>query len=82
MIYNFTMESADSKFYPGVVRDANPADQAPRVPGAPRVISNHPAPYTRKVAVYVPQQYVGGRPLRSSSLRMGPTRVCSRRSIT
>ena len=59
-IFNFTMESADSKFYPGVVRDANPADQAPRVPGAPRVISNHPAPYTRKVAVYVPQQYVAG----------------------
>jgi len=51
MIYNFIMESADSKFYPGVVRNANPADQAPRVPGAPRVISNHPAPYTRKVAV-------------------------------
>lgn len=60
IIYNFTMESADSKFYPGVVRDANPADQTPRVPGAPRVISNHPAPYTRKVAVYVPRQYVAG----------------------
>jgi iron(III)-enterobactin esterase len=60
MIYNFTMESADSKFYPGVVRDPNPAGQAPPAPGAPRVISNHPAPNTRKVAVYVPRQYVAG----------------------
>jgi enterochelin esterase family protein len=59
-IYNFTMESADSKFYPGVVRDPNPAGQPPPAPGAPRVISNHPAPYTRKVAVYVPKQYVAG----------------------
>jgi enterochelin esterase-like enzyme len=49
-VYNFTMESADSKFYPGIARDANPS-------GAP---SSHPAPYTRKVAVYVPKQYVPG----------------------
>ena len=60
-IYNFTMESADSKFYSGVARDANPPGQAGPPPGGgPRVISNHPAPYTRKVAVYVPKQYVAG----------------------
>ena len=60
-IYNFTMESADSKFYPGVARDANPPGQAGPPPGGgPRVVSNHPAPYTRKVAVYVPKQYVAG----------------------
>ena len=60
-IYNFTMESADSKFYPGVARDPNPAGQAgPPAGGGPRGISNHPAPYTRKVAVYVPKQYVAG----------------------
>ena len=59
-IYNFTMESADSKFYPGIARDQNPAGQAPPAPGTPRVVSSHPAPYTRKVAVYVPKQYVPG----------------------
>src|ERR1017187_9465940 len=26
-VYDFTMESADSKFYPGIVRDANPVGQ-------------------------------------------------------
>jgi len=61
MIYNFTMESADSKFYPGVARDTNPAGQAvPPAGGGRRMVSSHPAPYTRKVAVYVPQQYVAG----------------------
>jgi enterochelin esterase-like enzyme len=59
-IYNFTMESTDSKFYSGVARENPPAGQPPPAPGAPRVINSHPAPYTRKVAVYVPQQYVPG----------------------
>jgi iron(III)-enterobactin esterase len=59
-IYNFTMESTDSKFYSGVARDTNPTPQAaPPEPGR-RVVSSHPAPYTRKVAVYVPKQYVAG----------------------
>jgi enterochelin esterase-like enzyme len=59
-IYNFTMESTDSKFYPGVARDPAPADAPPPQPGQRRNISSHPAPYTRKVAVYVPKQYVPG----------------------
>jgi enterochelin esterase-like enzyme len=59
-IYNFTMESTDSKFYPGVARDTPPADAPPPQPGARRAISSHPAPYTRRVAVYVPKQYVPG----------------------
>jgi enterochelin esterase-like enzyme len=59
-IYTFTMESTDSKFYSGVARDTNPTPQAaPPEPGR-RVVSSHPAPYTRKVAVYVPKQYVAG----------------------
>src|SRR5436305_3573635 len=59
-VYNFTMESADSKFYPGIARE-------PRAPGDPdpldptkRIIKSRPAPYTRRVAVYVPKQYVSG----------------------
>ena len=59
-VYNFTMESTDSKFYSGIARDVPPGGPAPFVPGAPRVINSHPAPYTRKVAVYVPKQYVPG----------------------
>jgi enterochelin esterase family protein len=57
-VYNFTMESADSKFYPGIARDPNPGGQPG--PPDPTKITSHPAPYTRKVAVYVPKQYVPG----------------------
>jgi iron(III)-enterobactin esterase len=60
-VIEFTMNSADSKIYPGIARDANthgipdPADPAKLV-----VTTSHPAAYTRKVAVYVPKQYVAG----------------------
>jgi iron(III)-enterobactin esterase len=60
-VIEFTMNSADSKIYPGIARDANtfgtvdPSDPAKLV-----VTTSHPAPYTRKVAVYVPKQYVPG----------------------
>jgi iron(III)-enterobactin esterase len=60
-VYNFTMSSADSKMYPGIARDPatfgtpDPADPAKLV-----VTTSHPAPYTRRVAVYVPKQYVAG----------------------
>jgi len=54
-LYEFTMNSADSKFYPGIVRDAaDPNDPTKEVR------TSHPAPYTRHVAVYVPKQYVPG----------------------
>lgn len=60
-VFNFTMSSADSKFYPGIARDAgtfgtpDPADSAKLI-----VTTSHPAPYTRKISVYVPKQYVPG----------------------
>src|SRR5579862_5860584 len=60
-VYNFTMGSADSKIYPGIARDqgtfgtVDPADPAKLI-----VTTSHPAPYTRRVAVYVPKQYVPG----------------------
>jgi len=60
-VYEFTMSSADSKFYPGIARDPgtfgtpDPADPARLV-----VTTSHPAPYTRKVTVYVPAQYAPG----------------------
>jgi iron(III)-enterobactin esterase len=60
-VIEFTMNSSDSKIYPGIARDpstfgtADPADPAKLV-----VTTSHSAPYTRKVAVYVPKQYVPG----------------------
>ncbi len=60
-VYNFTMSSADSKIYPGIARDpgtfgtVDPADPAKLV-----VTTSRPAPYTRRVAVYVPKQYILG----------------------
>ena len=44
-IHEFTMDSKDSKIYPGIARNQ---------PGV--------VPYTRRVAVYVPAQYVSGTP--------------------
>jgi enterochelin esterase family protein len=60
-IYSFTMNSADSKIYPGIARE--PGTFGAPDPGDPArlvVTTSHPAPYTRRVAVYVPQQYVPG----------------------
>jgi enterochelin esterase-like enzyme len=60
-VYEFTMNSADSKIYPGIAREPgtfgapDPADPAKLI-----VTTSHPAPYTRHVAVYVPKQYVPG----------------------
>ena len=56
-IYNFTMSSEDSKLFPGIARDPAPADPRDSNNRARRAISMHVAPYTRKVAVYFPQQY-------------------------
>ncbi len=57
-VVEFTMESKDSKIYPGIMREGAPRPD----PADPTklIIDSHPAPYTRKVAVYVPHQYVAG----------------------
>ena len=60
-VHEFTISSADSTLYPGVARDAgtfgtpDPDDPAKLV-----VTTSRPAPWTRKVSVYVPKQYVPG----------------------
>ena len=60
-LYEFTMSSADSKIYPGIVRDAGTFGTAdPKDPTRMVVTTSHPGPYTRHVAVYVPKQYVPG----------------------
>src|SRR5450432_2889866 len=60
-VFTFTMESADSKIYPGIAREANTFGQRdPTDPAKMIVTTSHPAPYTRRVSVYVPKQYVPG----------------------
>jgi len=60
-IFEFTMTSADSKFYPGIVRDPGTFGTAdPNNPARMLVPTSHPGPWTRSVAVYVPKQYVPG----------------------
>ena len=60
-VFEFTMNSADSKFYSGIAREPktfgtpDPSDPAKLI-----VTTSHPAPWTRKVWVYVPKQYVTG----------------------
>jgi iron(III)-enterobactin esterase len=61
MVYDFTMSSADSKIYTGIARETNTFGKAdPTDPAKLIVTASHPAPYTRRVAVYVPKQYVPG----------------------
>ena len=60
-VVEFTMESADSKYYPGIERDKGTFGTAdPNIPAKLLVTTSHPASYTRKIAVYVPKDYVPG----------------------
>ena len=60
-LIEFTMSSADSRIYPGIVRDPGTFGTAdPNDPATMVVTTSHPGPYTRKVTVYVPKQYVAG----------------------
>src|SRR3954454_16959780 len=61
MVRTFTMSSADSKLYPGIARDSGTFGRpAPKDPASLVVTTSHPHPYTRRVGVYVPAQYVAG----------------------
>jgi enterochelin esterase family protein len=61
IVVEFTMNSTDSKYYPGIARDKgtfgtpDPTDPAKLI-----ITTSRPAPYIRKVAVYVPNAYVPG----------------------
>ncbi len=58
-VFTFTMESAESKIYPGIAREPNSSTQLGSGDSA-RTIVTTSHPYTRRVAVYVPKQYVSG----------------------
>ncbi len=57
-VKQFSMDSADSKFYPGIARDAFGTVD----PGNPKtlIVKTHWKPYKRTITVYVPSQYVPG----------------------
>src|SRR5262249_9236644 len=58
-VHTFTMNSADSKLYPGIAREQGTrGEQDANDPARLVVTTSRPTPYTRQVAVYVPSQYV------------------------
>jgi predicted alpha/beta superfamily hydrolase len=58
-VIEFTINSADSKIYPGIARDPGTFGTVdPANPARLIVTTSHPAPNARKVAVYVPSAYV------------------------
>jgi hypothetical protein len=60
-IFNLTLQSTDSQIYPGIAREPGTfGTPDPSNPAKLIVTTSHPAPYTRRVAVYVPKQYVAG----------------------
>jgi enterochelin esterase-like enzyme len=60
-VFNFTMSSTNSKIYPGIARDRGTfGTPDANDPTALVVTTSHPARYTRKLAVYVPEAYVPG----------------------
>lgn len=60
-VFNLTMSSADSKIYPGIARDPGTSGRPDSENPAKLIVTtSHPAPYTRKLAVYVPKEYVRG----------------------
>jgi hypothetical protein len=61
-VVEFTMNSADSHYFPGIQRigDFQAASPDPHNPARLLGLATHPAPYIRKVAVYIPRNYVPG----------------------
>jgi iron(III)-enterobactin esterase len=60
-IVEFNMRSQDSKIYPGIARDRGTfGTPDPNDPAKLVVTTSRAAPYTRKVAVFVPAQYEPG----------------------
>jgi hypothetical protein len=60
-VYTFTMRSEESRIYPGIMREPGTfGTPDPANPARLIVTTSHPAPFERKVSVYVPAQYVRG----------------------
>jgi enterochelin esterase-like enzyme len=57
-VQQFTMESKDSRFYPGIARDVF-GTVDPRNPRT-LIVETHPQPYRRTITLYIPKQYKPG----------------------
>ncbi len=77
-VQQFSMDSADSKFYPGIGRNVFGTVD----PNNPKtlIVDIHPAPYKRTITVYVPSQYVPGTPAPFLVTHDGPWLYGSRQS--
>jgi enterochelin esterase-like enzyme len=75
-VVEFTMNSEDSKYYPGIARnpDSHPSPD-PANPAQLLGVETHPAPYVRRVAVYVPKGYVPGKAMPFIVGADGPDRL-------
>jgi enterochelin esterase-like enzyme len=61
-VIEIVMKSEDSKIYPGIAREPGTfGTPDPANPAKLNVTTSHPKPWTRKIGVYVPKQYVAGR---------------------
>jgi enterochelin esterase family protein len=58
-IHNFTMESTDSKIYPGIARAPGSRSMVDPNDPAKRIVNSGPAPYTRRVAGTIAPVIVG-----------------------
>ncbi|HEY3707038.1 MAG TPA: alpha/beta hydrolase-fold protein [Terracidiphilus sp.] len=60
-VVTFTMTSAESKLYPGIMRDPGTfGTPDPHNPAKLDVSTSHPAPWKRTVTVYIPSTYQPG----------------------
>ena len=60
-VHTLTFKSEDSKIYPGIAREKDTfGNPDPNDPAKLIVTTSHPAPWSRKVWVYVPKQSITG----------------------
>jgi enterochelin esterase-like enzyme len=60
VVHTFMMDSSASTIYPGIARVRGTRPELDPSNPAKRIVQSGPAKYTRRVAVYVPKQYVAG----------------------
>lgn len=72
-LLQFTLESRDSRFYPGVARD----DSSTVDPDNPKtlLVNTHPQAYQRTITVYIPKEYVAGSQAPFMVIHDGPIAV-------
>jgi iron(III)-enterobactin esterase len=75
-VVEFVMQSTESKMYPGIAREQGTfGTPDANVPTKLIVTTSHPAPYSRRVAVYVPKGYTAGKALPFIVGADGPDRL-------